>query len=431
MATISPTIPQHEFITCKDKFPALVAGYGAGKTEALVVRAILQKLEFPNNDRAFYEPTYDLVRMIAWPRFEEKLTDFGIPYRLIKSPQNVIQVEGHGNIYFRSLDTPSRIIGYEVGDSDCDELDTLKLKDAEEAWIKIIARNRQKKPNGALNTVAVATTPEGFNFVYKHWKQKPREGYRIIRAPSASNPHLPEDYIQTLKERYPPSLISAYLEGEFVNLKSGTVYHCYNREKNVSHETHLINPDGSCREDLMIGMDFNVGKMAAIVHVRRGEKMHAVDEIINGYDTPDMIRQIKERYWRFKDGKYQKTCTIRIYPDSSGGSRKSVNAALSDISELEAAGFQVYAHSQNPPIKDRINAVNALLCNASGVRNYLVNTKKCPTLADCLEQQSWADNGEPDKSSDLDHPVDAMGYFVYYECPLIKPATKLNIKLPI
>ncbi len=39
-------------------------------------------------------------------------------------------------------------------------------------------------------------------------------------------------------------------------------------------------------------MDFNVGKMAAVVHVKRLGLPHAVDEIVNGYDTPDMIRQI-------------------------------------------------------------------------------------------------------------------------------------------
>src|SRR5690554_7216264 len=48
-------------------------------------------------------------------------------------------------------------------------------------------------------------------------------------------------------------------------------------------------------EPLYIGMDFNVGKMAAVVHVKRDGLPRAVDEIIDGYDTPDMIRRIKER----------------------------------------------------------------------------------------------------------------------------------------
>ena len=48
-------------------------------------------------------------------------------------------------------------------------------------------------------------------------------------------------------------------------------------------------------ESLHIGIDFNVGKMAGIVHVLRDGDPRAVEEIINAYDTPDMIRQIRTR----------------------------------------------------------------------------------------------------------------------------------------
>jgi hypothetical protein len=66
-------------------------------------------------------------------------------------------------------------------------------------------------------------------------------------------------------------------------------------------------------EALYIGMDFNVGKMAGIVHVLRLGLPHAVTEIINAYDTPDMIRIIKERFWLYADGDYRKVREIYIY----------------------------------------------------------------------------------------------------------------------
>ena len=59
----------------------------------------------------------------------------------------------------------------------------------------------------------------------------------------------------------------------------------------------------------------------------------------------------------------------------------------------------VSAPEANPPVKDRINAMNAMFCNAKGERRYRVNADLCPTYADCLEQQVWAENGEPDKAS--------------------------------
>lgn len=80
----------------------------------------------------------------------------------INKTNAVIEVQKAGNILFRTMDTPERIIGYEVTDSLVDGLDTLNTEQARDAWNKIISRNRQKKPDGSLNTVGVATTSEGF-----------------------------------------------------------------------------------------------------------------------------------------------------------------------------------------------------------------------------------------------------------------------------
>jgi hypothetical protein len=98
----------------------------------------------------------------------------------------------------RTMDNPSRIVAYEVADSIADELDTLTVDKARDVWNKIIARNRQKKPDGSLNTVGVATTPEGFRFVYERWQKNPAPGYRLIKATTMSNAaNLPDGYIDS------------------------------------------------------------------------------------------------------------------------------------------------------------------------------------------------------------------------------------------
>ena len=61
----------------------------------------------------------------------------------------------------------------------------------------------------------------------------------------------------------------------------------------------------------------------------------AVTEIINAYDTPDMIRIIKERFWLYDGNDYRKVREIYIYPDASGDSRKSSNASTTDIAQLK------------------------------------------------------------------------------------------------
>ncbi|MDE2097783.1 MAG: terminase family protein [Patescibacteria group bacterium] len=389
------------------QYPAFVGGFGSGKTEAGIKRALRLKWAYPNQDVAYYLPTYDLVKRIGYPRFSDVFDKARIKYDLNKS-DHIIKIRGKGQIIFRTLDNPARIVGYEVADSIVDELDTLKRDDAEQAWNQIIARNRQKKPDGALNTVGVATTPEGFRFVYERWAKNPEEGYELIRASSYTNArNLPAGYIESLARSYPKQLFEAYVEGKFVNLASGSVYPDFDRVKNHTPET--IQPG----EDLHIGLDFNVYNCTAIVGVIRFGAPKILAELTKMRDTPHVIQTIKEKYPGH---------AITVYPDASGQSNKTVNASESDILLLQRAGFSIRVPSRNPFVKERVMSVNGLLCNTEGDRKLLVNTLACPVLTESLEQQVYDENGEPDKKSGKDHPPDALGYFVHFNWPIVKPA---------
>jgi hypothetical protein len=398
-----------------ERFPALVAGFGAGKTFGGISRAIWLKTSYPTLNTGYYLPTYDLVKRVAYEGFAEILDAMAVRHRILKSDRE-IEIGGcEGTVICRSMDNPSSIVGYKHADAVVDELDTLKTIDARNVWRKVIARNRQKKADGKQNTVAVATTPEGYRFTYETWKKDPKalsKGYRIIEASTYSNVrNLPEDYIPSLLESYPENLIQAYLLGKFVNLTSGNVYPEFDREKNRSTET--IQKD----EPLHIGMDFNVGKMAAIAHVLRKGDPHAVDEIVNGLDTPAVIKTIKDRYAGHQ---------IIVYPDASGDSRKSQNASESDLALLRAAGFTVCVNAANPRVRDRVLATNVMFLK-DGVRRYLINEDKCPHLVEAFEKQAYDANGEPDKASGHDHPIDAATYFIAYKWPIRKPVMNINL----
>lgn len=405
--TVRLTKPQHRFITTESPYPLMVAGFGSGKTRAAVCRAVAKKLQYPGQNVGYYLPTYDLVTTIALPMFAEVLDQMKVRSRLYKNEKRIHV--GDSAIIFRTMDTPENIIGYEVADSLIDELDTLPTDKARNIWIKALGRNRQKKPDKSANTIGVATTPEGYRFVHEMWVANPKPGYEVIRAKTESNSrNLPEGYIDSLRAVYPPELLAAYLDGEFVNMKSGTVYRDYDRVRCASRET--IKP----AEPLYIGQDFNVAAMASIILVRRPDGLHAVAELTGVYDTPELIRMIKDRYAGHK---------VYIYPDASGGSRKTVDASLTDIALLQQAGFIIRAHSSNPPVRDRILAVNGAF--SRGVAK--VNVDACPQTAKCLEQQAYDKNGEPDKTSGLDHLNDAVGYVCFQEYPVHRPVTRLRI----
>lgn len=396
------TRPQHDFVTAPEQFPALVAGFGAGKSHAAIWRLLRMKFAYPDLSVAYYLPTYDLVARMAIPRFEETLSSIGIGYKINKN-DSLIDIEDNGNVILRTMDNPARIVAYEVADSLLDELDTLATEKAREVWNKAIARNRQKKPDGALNTVGVATTPEGFRFVYERWKKAPAPGYRLIKATTMSNAaNLPDGYIESLRASYPTNLLAAYLDGEFVNLTTGSVYAEFDRALNGCTTTIALS------EPLHIGLDFNVGRMSASVAVLRDSYPHFVDELTGILDTPAMIAAIKSRYAGH---------AVFVYPDASGGGRRSNNASESDIALLRAAGFQVLAHASNPPVKDRVMAVNQMI-HSEGVRRFHVNVDRCPSLVEGLEKQAYDKNGDPDKTSGLDHINDACGYFINYRWPV-------------
>ncbi len=401
---IELTDEQFEFASSQESHPLFVGGYGSGKSHAAICRIIALKLHYPNLNVAYYLPTYDLISTIGFPRFSEMLALMEIHHVLNKSEKTI--TVGKGQIIFRTMDNPERIIGYEVADSCVDELDTLPTEKARSVWNKIVARNRQKKLDGEANTIGVATTPEGYRFVYDMWVKNKKDGYQVIRASTESNSkNLPDGYVDSLKAIYPEALLSAYLEGHFCNLTSGTVYRDYDRHRCDSKE--YIKP----LEPLFIGQDFNVGEMASAIFVRRPDGLHAVKEITGVYDTPELVKILHERYQAPDDHH-----PIYMYPDASGGSRKTVDASKTDISLLSLAGFNIQADKKNPAVKDRIISTNIAFA-----KGYVkVNAMNCPQTAATLEQQAYGKNGEPDKAGGLDHLNDAFSYCVSYEYPIVK-----------
>ncbi|APR40018.1 phage terminase large subunit [Paraburkholderia sp. SOS3] len=402
------TEPQEDFVFSDYQFPAFVGGFGAGKSDALVTRLLLKKLAYPKFNVGYFAPTYDLISLIAWPKFEERLDAMKIRHKLNKADKE-LKLRTGGSVIFRTLDNPNRIVGFEISDGGIDEFDILDPKKAANAWHKCIARCRKKKPGGERNTLAIATTPEGFRFVYETWhKQKDAEakGYKLYRAPTWSNPFLPDGYVDQLRAIYPANLLDAYLEGLFVNLTSGAVYPEFDRRLN--HTDSVIQRG----EALHVGVDFNVYNCTAIICVDRANYPMVLDELTGVRDTPTLAQMLVERF----PGHH-----ITAYPDASGQSHKSVNASLSDLQILRQHGISVRVNGRNPAVKDRVNALNAQILNGDGLRRLQINTNTCPVMTECLEQQVFDRNGEPDKTAGKDHAPDALGYFIAEMWPLHKP----------
>lgn len=417
------TKPQARFLQLPQKFRAYVGGFGSGKTWVGCTAICEHAWAFPRINQGYFAPSYPHIRDIFYTTIEEVTAAMGLRIKINQGNKEVHFFEGRkyrSTVICRSMDAPETIVGFKIGNAMIDELDLLKPEKAQMAWRKIIARMRYKF-DGLRNGIDVATTPEGYRFVYDQFYKQPNEKpelrqlYGLIQSSTYENARfLPDDYISSLLASYPPQLVDAYLNGQFVNLTSGAVYPDFSRTLN--HTDAEIEPN----EPLHIGMDFNVYNCTAEIGVIRDNRPLILAELTGVRDTPQMVQMLTERY-------KAKGHHITIYPDASGQNKSSKSASDSDLMMLKNAGFALCLQQgeregyYNPRVKDRLMAMNGQILNAANERRLLVNTRKCPVLTECLEQQVYDKNGEPDKESGKDHSPDACGYFAHFRWPVIKP----------
>jgi len=257
----SLNVPQASFLRMENKFRGFVAGFGSGKTWVGCAALCKHVWEWPRIDSGYFAPTYPQIRDIFFPTIEEVAFDWGLKVKTKESDKEVEFYSGgqyRSTTICRSMEKPQTIVGFKIGHALVDELDVLPALKAEHAWRKIIARMRYNVP-GLKNGVDVTTTPEGFKFVYQQFVKQLREKpalqgmYGLVQASTFDNElNLPPDYIPSLMESYPAQLILAYLNGQFVNLNAGSIYHAYDRKLNSCFDT--VEPG----EPLFIGMDFRM-----------------------------------------------------------------------------------------------------------------------------------------------------------------------------
>lgn len=424
---LRPTLMPHqvEFVM-DDHTPlqALVGGYRSGKSVAGVWKALRCAVElFPGENGVIMAPIAGMNQTNIVPILREILPRTGLEYdvdRLMSERCYRLDIKVGNKISGIYLDVSAenskRMVGRSLAWGYFDEADLCRNPDlAYQAFTQMKARLSE-----AENSLAFATsTPEGYGFMHKKFVEEADEESRIWHVSMEDNFLLPKSYVAGQLKNIPFDKQDAYVKGLFANIFTATVYKGFNRD--LSH-TDVTLEDAGPTAELHIGMDFNIEHCAAVVHVIQNEEPRAVFEFIDQYDTDAMCQAIKEK---FKDHQGE----IYIYPDASGKNRSPAGPTTSHAI-IRSYGFKIRVPNRNPGVhKDqrdgegnRINSMNGMFHNALGQRRYLVNTTTCPTYTKCLERQSWKKSPsgayEPDKSNNIDHPLDAAGYFIHHQYPL-------------
>lgn len=161
------------------------------------------------------------------------------------------------------------------------------------------------------------------------------------------------------------------------------------------------------RAELLVGMDFNVNPMSAVIAVRAADECLVLDSLeIPTSNTEEMAAELKRRY----PGR-----TIVVCPDPAGKQRKtSAPVGQTDFTILQRAGFKVRAPNAAPLVVDRENNANAMYYQ-DGRRRARIHPR-AKSLITALSNLTYKEEtSQRDKKSGFDHMCDAMDYLLWQE----------------
>lgn len=274
-------------------------------------------------------------------------------------------------------------------------------------------------------SLMLVTTPRGFNYFYqicsRCWNFPYPRAERIESSDkwwfysftTVEGGNVSPAELADLASTMPPKLYEQEVNAHFTT-PANRVYDSYDFVANEldDDESHLATQRNN---QLLVGIDFNVNPMSAVIAVAHGEECHVIDSIeVMASNTEELCQEIKARY----PGR-----EYLAFPDPAGKARKtSAAVGITDFVILERNGFTVYAPNKAPLVVDRINSVNAMLCSADGKRRLLIH-KRAKSLTQCLNGQCYKEGTSiPEKGGnpDLSHMVDALGYLIYSRFNLFK-----------
>lgn len=390
---------QKSFWDLPNYIKILVGGYGSGKTYIGALRLIYLSYLNQGIPVMYVSPSYKMAKRTILPTLKGIMNRSGITYTHNKTDNEIKIVNWNGKIWIGSGDDPQGLLGQELAAIGIDE-PFIQSKDVFDIGI-----SRVRHPEATKREIFLTGTPESLNWGYDiALNNEDQYDVGVVFGNTLSNPHLPEQYKESLLETYSEEMVDAYVYGKFVNLQQGRVY------KNFDREFHVVERPDLKSEikhgDIHIGMDFNVNPMSACAFVKIAETVHIFKEwSLQNANTYDMAEVIRKEFPR-----------ASVYPDATGASRKT-SSSKSDHQILRDNFFKIKAKRKNPSVKDRINSVNNLLLIRDGKSRFSI--ENCPKLVSDLERVVWK-SGDIDKSdSSLTHMSDALGYGLHFLFPIV------------
>ena len=370
-----------------------MAGRRFGKTHLATWELAKAALSGKEKNCWYVAPTYKAAKEIAWDMLIKILPEEYISKKNESSLS--ISLRNGSVISLKGAEKPDSLRGRALDFVIMDEFADMKPI----TWTEVLRPSLSDREGNAM----WIGTPKGRNHFYDLWTFgiDGHSGWSSFQYTTLQGGNVAASEIEAAKNDLDERTFKQEYEAAFVNY-SGIIYYNFSREESVKQ----IFDDGT---PLHIGMDFNLDPMSAVICIRQGQDLMAIDEIvIYGSNTDEMADEIRQRYPNRQ---------AIIYPDPASRQRKTSAGGRTDLSILQNAGFAVKAKTSHAQIRDRINAVNSRLKSGDG-RHFFVDPK-CKQTIRSLERQTYKEGtSQPDKDSGFDHMNDALGYLVEFLYPV-------------
>jgi Terminase large subunit, T4likevirus-type, N-terminal/Terminase RNaseH-like domain len=384
--------PQHTAVFRSEKrFKIVVAGRRWGKSWLGLWWLVVMAFSQPNRNCYYLAPNYRQAKRIAWL----VLKQFIPPALRRRTSEQELFLELHNGsmIQLHGGDRPDCLRGVGL---DAVVLDEYAFCDPD-LWPMVIRPMLADRRGQAL----FISTPNSLNHFYDlYTTARTRTDWDAFRYRTADGGYVGPNELAALGAEMDGKRYAQEFEASFETLQT-RVYYAFDRECNLSQL------EFSPSLPILIGMDFNVNPMTAVVAQKVGYQCHVIDEIVlKNSNTVEMMQEINRRY---PPGEGREGA---VHPDPSGAARKtSAPVGETDFHIIEQFGWPVYRMKQYPVI-DRINTVNAKLCDANDLRHLFISPK-CTQLIRALDGLTYKEGTKlVDKSSGLDHIADALGYLI-------------------
>jgi hypothetical protein len=396
---------QRQIADAPQRFRVACCGRRFGKT-TLAVREILKIAKDPNKEVYYVSPSYRMSKTIVFKKLKNKLLDLRWVKKINETELSFLLKNG-STISLKGADNYDSLRG--VG------LDGLVMDEAadidSEAFFEVLRPALADRQGKAL----FLGTPKGLNWfkdLFDMAEQFPNE-WASFSFTTLDGGQVSKEEIEAARRDLDERTFEQEFLASFINF-SGRIFYAFDRANNIRHF------NGDIPRELHIGIDFNVDPITAVVFVRQGNILHAIDEIrIFGSNTDELVAEIKSRY---------PEKSIITYPDPAGQARKTSAGGRTDHTILRTAGFQVKAPHSHNPVRDGINAVNAKLRSSTGITTLFIDPKLKYTI-ETMEKFCYKEGTSiPDKDSGFDHLADAFRYCVEYLFPIRQPVQQPNVR---